>query len=155
MNPDARRQKRRDFALSSLNVAIEASNLAKEFCSITPAKPIFGSFSIILTLIRVDFYVICVDRSGVNGTYAGVDDQRGLCRTWAGLWLECQSKGPRFGPDHVQGSLEGPRLVRTEHHAFFAPKRHLVRKKSYLQGLRPRIWSGLLIRPCHLLSDYP
>ena len=86
MNPDARRQKRRDFALSSLNVTIEASNLAKEFCSITPAKPIFGSFSVILTMIRVDFYAIRVDRSGANGTYAGVDDQRGgLCRTWAGL----------------------------------------------------------------------
>ena len=53
MDPDAQRQKRRDVFLSSLNVAIEVSNLAKEFCSITPAKPVFGSFSVILTMIKV------------------------------------------------------------------------------------------------------
>jgi hypothetical protein len=49
----AQRQKRRDVVLSSLNVAIEVSNLAKEICSITPAKPVFGSFSVILTMIKV------------------------------------------------------------------------------------------------------
>jgi hypothetical protein len=54
MAPDAQRQERRDFVLSSLNVAIEASNLAKELCSITPAKPVFGSLSVILTMIKVD-----------------------------------------------------------------------------------------------------
>jgi hypothetical protein len=48
MDPDIRRQKRRDIVFSSLDVAIEASNLAKEFCSITPAKPVFASFSVIL-----------------------------------------------------------------------------------------------------------
>jgi hypothetical protein len=53
MYAKAQRQKRREFVLSSLNVAIEASNLAKEFCSITPAKPVFGSFSVILTMIKV------------------------------------------------------------------------------------------------------
>ena len=54
MNANTQRQKRRDTVLSSLNVAIEASNLAKEFCNITPAKPVFGSFSVILTMIRVN-----------------------------------------------------------------------------------------------------
>jgi hypothetical protein len=53
MDPDAQRQKRRDVVLSSLNVAIEVSTLAKEVCSITPAKAVFGSFSVILTMIRV------------------------------------------------------------------------------------------------------
>jgi hypothetical protein len=43
----------RDGVLSSLNVAIEALNLAKEVSSITPAKAVFGSVSIILTMIRV------------------------------------------------------------------------------------------------------
>jgi hypothetical protein len=57
MDPDAQRQKRREFVLSSLNVAIEASNLAKEFCSITPAKPVFGSFSVVLTMIKVGFFL--------------------------------------------------------------------------------------------------
>jgi len=53
MDPDLRRQKRRDDALSLLNVAIEAMNLAKEVSSITPAKAIFGSVSALLTMIRV------------------------------------------------------------------------------------------------------
>ena len=38
---------------SSLNVAIEAMNLAKEVSSITPAKAVFGTVSILLTMIRV------------------------------------------------------------------------------------------------------
>jgi hypothetical protein len=53
MDSDTRRQKRRDAIISSLNVALEASNLAKEICSITPAKAAFGSFSVILTMIKV------------------------------------------------------------------------------------------------------
>ena len=43
----------RDGTLSSLNVAIDAMNLAKEVSCITPAKAAFGSVSIILTMIRV------------------------------------------------------------------------------------------------------
>jgi len=47
------RQKRRDDALSLLNVAIEAMNLAKEVSSFTPAKAVFGSVSALLTMIMV------------------------------------------------------------------------------------------------------
>ena len=57
MHASAQRQKRRETVLSSLNVAIEASNLAKEFCSITPAKPVFACFSVILTMIKVSFFL--------------------------------------------------------------------------------------------------
>ena len=46
-------QKRREGALSLLNAAIEAMNLAKEISSATPAKAIFGSVSILLTMIAV------------------------------------------------------------------------------------------------------
>ena len=60
MAPNAQQQERRDVVVSSLNVAIEVSNLAKEFCSITPAKPVFGSFSVILTMIKVRFFLRCV-----------------------------------------------------------------------------------------------
>ena len=42
-------------ALSSLNVAIDILNLAKEVSSITPAKAAFGSVSILLTMIKVHF----------------------------------------------------------------------------------------------------
>ena len=45
-------QKGRDGALSVLNTAIEALNLAKEISSATPAKAVFGSVSILLAMIR-------------------------------------------------------------------------------------------------------
>ena len=49
------RPKHRDSALPLLNAAIEAMNLAKEVSCMTPAKALFGSVSIILTMIRVRF----------------------------------------------------------------------------------------------------
>ena len=45
--------KNREGALSSLNVAIDIVNLAKEVSDITPAKAAFGTVSILLTMIRV------------------------------------------------------------------------------------------------------
>lgn len=53
MDPNSKRQKRRDNALSLLNVAIEAVNLAKELSSVTPAKAVFSSVSVLLAMIRV------------------------------------------------------------------------------------------------------
>jgi hypothetical protein len=50
---DAKSQRRQDVTLSSLNVAIEAMNLAKEIVSITPAKAVFGSISVVLAMIKV------------------------------------------------------------------------------------------------------
>ena len=55
MDANSKRQKRQDNALSLLNTAIEAMNLAKEVSSMTPAKAVFGSVSILLTMIRVRF----------------------------------------------------------------------------------------------------
>ena len=49
------RQKRRESALILLNAAIEAMNLAKEISSATPAKAIFGSVGVLLTMIVVRF----------------------------------------------------------------------------------------------------
>jgi hypothetical protein len=53
MDAKSQRQKGRDGAISSLNVAIEVMNLAKEVSSITPAKAAFGSVSVLLTMIKV------------------------------------------------------------------------------------------------------
>ena len=50
---NSQRPNERDGALSSLNAAIEVLNLAKEVSSVTPAKVVFGSVSILLTMIRV------------------------------------------------------------------------------------------------------
>ena len=44
--------------VSVLNAAIEALNLAKEVASITPAKVVFGSASILLAMIRVDLLLV-------------------------------------------------------------------------------------------------
>jgi len=53
MDPDTPQSRRRENILSSLNIAIETLNLAKELSPITPAKAVFGSVSVILTIIKV------------------------------------------------------------------------------------------------------
>jgi len=53
MDTKSQRPRERGGILSSLNVAIEATNIAKEVSSITPAKAVFGTVSILLTMIRV------------------------------------------------------------------------------------------------------
>ena len=55
MDAGSQRQNRQDNTLSLLNAAIDAMNLAKEAVSGTPAKAIFGSVGILLTMIRVSF----------------------------------------------------------------------------------------------------
>jgi hypothetical protein len=53
MDAESQRPKGREGTISTLNAAIEALNLAKELSSITPAKAVFGSVSVILATIRV------------------------------------------------------------------------------------------------------
>ena len=53
MNANSQRQKGQGGIPSALNVAIEVLNLAKEASSITPAKVVFGSVSVLLAMIRV------------------------------------------------------------------------------------------------------
>ena len=55
MDPKDQLPKGRDGVLTALNVAIEGLNLAKEISSITPAKAVFGSASVLLAMIRVNF----------------------------------------------------------------------------------------------------
>jgi hypothetical protein len=66
MDADIPRQKRRNASLSSLNLAIDTTNLAKELSHITPAKSLFGSVSVVLTLIRVGFLLAYVSRLLAN-----------------------------------------------------------------------------------------
>ena len=53
METKSQRPKGRDAVLSSLDVAISALDLAKELSSITPAKAVFGSVSVLLAMIKV------------------------------------------------------------------------------------------------------
>ena len=55
MEMDSRLQKRQNNALTLLNAAIETMNLAKEISSATPAKAVFGSVGVLLTMINVCF----------------------------------------------------------------------------------------------------
>ena len=48
-----------DGVLSTLNVAIDTLNLAKEVASITPAKAAFGSVAILLAMVRVGPLLFC------------------------------------------------------------------------------------------------
>ena len=55
MTDNSQQPRERNGVLSSLNMAIEGLNLAKELASATPAKAVFGSVAILLTMIRVSF----------------------------------------------------------------------------------------------------
>ena len=58
MNARSKQSKRRDDVLSSLNVTIEGLNIAQNLSSITPAKAVFSTVSVILTMIRVNFLLL-------------------------------------------------------------------------------------------------
>ena len=61
MEAKSQRRKGQESKISALNAAIEALNLAKELSSVTPAKAVFGSVSVILTMIRVSSLLSSVD----------------------------------------------------------------------------------------------
>jgi hypothetical protein len=58
MNKKPHQLKHQDSTISSLNIAIEFINLAKEASSVTPAKAVFGSVSIILSMIKVSVLLV-------------------------------------------------------------------------------------------------
>ena len=61
MDAKAKQSKRREGVLSSLNVIIEGLNIAEKASSITPAKAVFSTVSVILTMIRVCFLLLFRD----------------------------------------------------------------------------------------------
>ena len=79
MKAEFQRLKERKGAISALNAAIEALDRAKEVLSVTPAKDVFGSVSVILALIRVSFLLVFVDRSQTK-MHPGHGDQPGGLR---------------------------------------------------------------------------
>ena len=65
METKPRRPKEREGVVSALNATIDALNLAKELSSVTPAKAVFGSVSIVLAMIKVSFLlVLCYPTPG-------------------------------------------------------------------------------------------
>jgi hypothetical protein len=60
MEAASQRPNGREGTISALNKAIEALNPAK-ISSFPPAKAVFGSVAVLLTLIRVRFLLYCND----------------------------------------------------------------------------------------------
>ena len=65
--------KRHNNVLSSLNMAIDTANLAKEILSVVSAKAVCGSISVLLTAIKVCFLPARVDGSRAR-THLGFYD---------------------------------------------------------------------------------
>ena len=85
MTTTSQRQKGRVGALSALNAAVEALNLAKEISSITPAKAVFGSVCFLLAMIGVYFFLFHNEQLEADKG-PGFDGQStGVYRTWAVL----------------------------------------------------------------------
>jgi len=59
MEPESKKPKGRRAAISALNGAIEAVNLAEKISTIPPAKTVFGSVGTLLMLIKVCFLLFC------------------------------------------------------------------------------------------------
>jgi len=79
MEAKSQRLNEREGATSALNTAVEDLNVAEKASSIPPAKAIFGSVIVLLTLIRVRFLLFCNDLLRVH-TQLGLDGQQtGLC----------------------------------------------------------------------------
>ena len=79
------RLKRRDGPISSLNTAIETMNLTKEASSITPAKVVFGSVSILLTLVRVRYRLFSDSLFQVHIKLGLRSQQNRISRAWTSL----------------------------------------------------------------------
>ena len=66
MTTKSQGSKGQDGVLSSLNTAIDALNRAEEATSVIPAKAMFTSAGVLLTMIRVGFLPVHVDRLPAN-----------------------------------------------------------------------------------------
>ena len=66
MADEPQRLKGQDGAFSSLNVAINVLNYAKEVSNVIPAKAAFDSAGVLLAIIRVGFLPVHVGRPSAN-----------------------------------------------------------------------------------------
>jgi hypothetical protein len=99
----SQQQKGRDGVLSTLDAAIQALNLAKDSCGIPPAQIAFGSASVLLTMIRVRFFLLYEDGLLIH-VYLGHNGQRsGLYRLRQGLRRCMPSTLPK-----IEGETIGP-----------------------------------------------
>ena len=67
METKSQRQKRRDDALSSLNAAIGALDLARQTANVVPIKDVLDSTSVFLNTIKVCFLLLHAGRLLTDG----------------------------------------------------------------------------------------
>ena len=75
MDPKSKQSERRENILSSLNVIIEGLNVAENLSSVTPAKAVFSTVRIILTMIRVSVLPLCKDPLQADKIHTGLNDK--------------------------------------------------------------------------------
>ena len=81
MDAKSQRPKGRRGALSTLSVAVDALNVAKDISCIAPAQAAFSAVSVLLTMIRVSSLLFCRGGFPIH-FYPGLHGQRtGLRRT--------------------------------------------------------------------------
>jgi hypothetical protein len=85
--------KGRDVVLPTLDVFIQALNVAKDACGIPPAQIALGSASTLLTMIRVSFPLLREDEWLTHAYLGYVGQLSGLRRPWAEL-RQCMSSTP-------------------------------------------------------------
>ena len=85
MSTEYQKPKTRDRALSLLNAAIDTLNLARGIPSSTPAKAVFGSVSVLLTMIKVYSFSSYGGEFPVHIHPGSQGQQKGLRRSWADL----------------------------------------------------------------------
>ena len=75
MKEKSKQSKRRDDALSLLNVIIEGLTIAENLSSITPAKAVFSTVGVILKMIRVSSLLLCIRLLQADEMDPGFNDQ--------------------------------------------------------------------------------
>jgi hypothetical protein len=93
--------KGRDRILSTLNVLIQAIDVAKDACGVPPAQIALGSASVLLTMIRVCSPILCEDEP-LTHVFLGHDVQRpGLRGAWAVLRWCMPNPLPEIGRETI------------------------------------------------------
>ena len=102
MAPTSHRVKGRDLALPTLDVLIQALNVAKDACGIPPAQIALSSAGTLLTMIRVRFPLLFGDELVIDVCPGHHVQPSGLYRPWEELRQCLSSTRPE-----IEGKANG------------------------------------------------
>lgn len=89
MDQKSKQSKRRNV-ISSLDVIIQGLNIAENLATITPAKAVFSTVSVILTMIRASVPFLCEDPSQADRIWV-VQDSMINEEDYVDLGLACNA----------------------------------------------------------------